>query len=136
MGQMKELWIEQMQRGHSQWSGERYLCRQCVTDPILMDKLGESAEDEACSYCGTTPSADLVVLLDEIADYLATEYEDPANSMIYDSREGGYLIEPDNGADLVRELDGWSDREECSRGCCSRVLRLFPVPTRLLAFDR
>ena len=112
MGQMKELWMEQMQRGHSQWPGKRYLCRQCVTDAFLMDKLDESSEDEACSYCGAMPSADLVVLLDEIADYLATEYEDPANSMIYESKEGGYPIEPDNGADLVRELDRWSDRED------------------------
>ena len=112
MGRMKELWIEQMQRGHSQWPGERYVCRQCVADPFLIEKLDESSEEKACSYCGTTPSADLVVLLDEIADYLATEYEDPVESMPYDSKEGGYLIEPYNGADVVLDLDHWSDRDE------------------------
>ena len=112
MGQMKQLWMEQMEREYSQWPGERYVCRRCVVDPFLIEKLEESSEDKGCSYCGMLPSADLVILLDEISDYLGTEYEHPGESMIYDSKEGGYPIEPYNGADIVRDLDHWSDRED------------------------
>ena len=62
MGQMKKLMLEQMERGYSQMPGERYVCSACVTDRFVIEELEGSLEDEACSYCGTVPSADLVVL--------------------------------------------------------------------------
>ena len=112
MGHMKELYMEQMRRRHSQWPGERYLCCQCVTDPVLVEKLRESSEDKACSYCGTIPSADLIVLLDAIDDCLRAEYEDPNGYLIYDSKEGGYQGIVHYGDELVMDLDPWSDRED------------------------
>ena len=77
MGQMKRLMMEQQEGGYSQMPGERYVCPACVTDQFMIEALENSLEDEACSYCGTVPSADLLVLLDQIADYVATEFEDP-----------------------------------------------------------
>ena len=112
MGQMKELMLEQMERGYSQMPGERYVCSACVTDRFVKEELDGSLEDEACAYCGTVPAADLLVLVDEIADYLVTEFEDPANSLPYVSREGGYQGVVDDGYDVVMDLDPWSDRED------------------------
>ena len=112
MGQMKELMLEQMEGGYAQNLGERYVCPACVTDPFVIAELEESLEDKACTYCGTVPSADMVVLLDQISDYLSTEFEDPANSLLYDGREGGYQGVTDNGYDIVMDLYPWSDRED------------------------
>ena len=87
MGQMKELMLEQMEGGYAQMPGEQYVCPTCVTDPFVIAELEGSLEDEVCSYCGTVPSADLVVLLAQISDYLLTEFDDPANSLPYVTRE-------------------------------------------------
>ena len=108
MGQMKKLMMEQEEAGYSQMPGERYVCSACVTDRFVIEELEGSLEDEACSYCGTVPSADLVVLLDQIADCITTEFEDPANSLSYVSREGGYQGVVDDGYDVVMDLDPWS----------------------------
>ena len=112
MGQMKRLMMEQQEGGYSQMPGERYVCPACVTDQFIIEALENSLEDEGCSYCGTVPSADLLVLLEQIADYLATEFEDPANSLPYVSREGGYQGVVDDGYDVVMDLDPWSERED------------------------
>lgn len=112
MGQMKELMLEQMTSGYSQMPGERYVCPACVTDRFVIEELEGSLEDEACSYCGTAPSADLVVLLQQISDYLTSEFEDPVHSLVYVTREGGYQGAVDDGYDIVMNLDEWSDRED------------------------
>ena len=111
MGRMKELMLEQMEGGYSQAPGERYVCSKCVTDRFLKEEIEGSLENEACSYCGTTPSADLLIVVREVADYLATEFEDPANSLPYSSRDGGYQGTVYDGYDVVMDLDSWSDSE-------------------------
>ena len=116
MGQMKKLMLAQMEGGYSQMPGERYVCPACVTDRFVIEELEGSLEDEACSYCDAVPSADLVVLLDQIADYIMSELEDPADSLLCIGREGGYQGVVDDGYDVVLALDPWSDRVDPIEG--------------------
>ena len=120
MGRSKESWFEEMAHEYSHSRGEKFVCSGCVNDPFLEAKLDEAAEEEACSFCGTVPAADLVVLLDEIDAYLKTEYEDPVHSLMYISREGGYQGTVDPGDDLICDLlYPWFDSEEALEAVAS-----------------
>lgn len=113
MGRTKELWEDEMAREYTQSLGEKFICSGCVDDPFLQEALAQAAEQEACSFCGNVPAADLVILLDEINDYLSTEYEDPVHSLMYISREGGYQGTVDTGDNLISDLlYPWFDSEE------------------------
>ena len=113
MGRTKEAWFENTQLEYSQDQGEQFVCSDCVTDPFLRKKLESAAVDQACSFCGISPSADLVVLLEDIEDFLRSEYEDPVHSLLYDSREGGYQGTVETGYELVLDLLGpWFSSED------------------------
>lgn len=113
MERMKELRKEEMDHEYYQRPRDKFVCSGCVNDPFLRDALDCSAEHEACSFCGAFPAADFVILLDEIKDYLETEYEDPVHSLMYISREGGYQGTVETGTDLVSDLlYPWFDSEE------------------------
>lgn len=113
MGRAKEEWFENSHRTYLQESGEQFVCSDCIADPFLEEKLKIEAVDQACSFCGASPSADLLVLLGEIEDFLKTEYEDPVHSLPYDSREGGYQGVVETGYELILDLLGpWFNSED------------------------
>ena len=112
MGQMKELLLHQMEAGYSQLPGEKFVCPGCITDPFLREDLEGELEDRPCSYCGASPSADLLELLDAIAEFVGTEFEDPAHSLPYDGREGGYQGKVYDGYEMVSGLPAWTECDD------------------------
>jgi len=112
MGYMKELWMHQQEAGYSQLPGEKYVCPSCVTDPFLSDDLAGSLEDEDCSYCGARGAADLMQLLDLVADFVGSEFQDPANQLPFESREGGYQGVVYDGYEVIQDLPDWTDSDD------------------------
>ncbi|WP_420615463.1 HEPN-associated N-terminal domain-containing protein [Candidatus Palauibacter sp.] len=104
MGRTKEAWLADSDRTYFQERGEQFVCADCVADPFLRETLEIAAVDQACSFCGLSPSADLLVLLEEVEDFLTTEYEDPVHSLMYVTKEGGYQGTVNTGYELVLDL--------------------------------
>ena len=89
----KEQWERQMELGYSDVP-DRDVCAECITDYALKEFIKENADKNKCSYCLKKSDEPIAVALVELVDYICecihTEWEDPAGSMGYESREGGY----------------------------------------------
>jgi hypothetical protein len=83
------------------------VCPECVDDPILTTLVTEAASDEVCSFCGTSPSAPLDVLLERFVAILRLDYEPAIDGVGWDGREGGYQWSPQwDTYDLVWDVGG------------------------------
>lgn len=108
---MKELMLHQAEAGYSQMAGEKFVCPACVTDTFLSCELAGSLEDQDCSYCGAHGAADLIELLNAIADYVCGEFQDPADQLPFESREGGYQGLVYDGYEVVQNLPEWTNSD-------------------------
>jgi len=85
--------------------GDKYACSKCFEDYAIAEFIRSQGESGCCSYCGRRRTvAHMEDLLRFISKGILRRYEDPANSVGYDSAEGGYLITPTDGYDLVGEI--------------------------------
>jgi hypothetical protein len=111
---MKELYMQQMEQGW-QGVGDKHVCPNCINDYAIQDFIRDNAVAQVCSYCGREEDEPIAAHMDEvipfIADGINSEYEDPANSVGYESAEGGYLLPTMDGDDLIGEV-GLDDSQE------------------------
>ena len=81
------------------------VCSRCIKDRSLAKYIEENAYAYECFYCGkewkTPRILDLDKLLRHMRERIEVEYEDAANSVGYESREGGYLLATMGGYDLL-----------------------------------
>jgi hypothetical protein len=90
MGLTKRRMLQEAAQG---WSfTDQHVCTGCVDDYALRAAIGAAEDPEAaCDFCGSTPAAELDVLLEAFVNGLCTEYgEADAEGVFYDGREGGY----------------------------------------------
>lgn len=73
---------------------DAYICPACVSDEDLQQFVRDRAEAKKCTFCKAkarkaiaAPAQDII---DHIVECITKHYEDPANSMAYESAEGGY----------------------------------------------
>lgn len=83
------------------------ICCGCLDDHALVQVVVDNADValSPCSFCGATAviRASLNAVVERIVDSLKTEYDDPINEAIYDSREGGYQTDLEETSDLLAE---------------------------------
>jgi hypothetical protein len=90
MGRAKERWLDEAAQG---WSfTNQHVCTSCVADYALQAAISAAEDAEAaCDVCGSTPAAELDVLLEAFVRGLRAEYGDADDEGVYyDGREGGY----------------------------------------------
>jgi HEPN/RES N-terminal domain 1/RES domain len=90
MGLAKERMFQEAVQG---WSfTDQHVCTACVDDYALKAAVSAADEDAAtCDFCGSTPAAELNVLLEAFVNGLRTEYGDADDEGVgWDGREGGY----------------------------------------------
>jgi len=86
--------------------GDKYVCADCVDDEALKAFIRREACCWRCNYCGNRRrSVEVDDLMDLIMDGIKTEWDDPANEMGWDSREGGWLGVTVDKYDLVSDLE-------------------------------
>ena len=89
----KEQWVRQMELGYSDVP-DKNVCPVCITDYALKEFVRENADKNQCSYCLQESDEPIAVALVELVDYICecihTGWEDPAGSMAWEGREGGY----------------------------------------------
>ena len=90
-------------------SGDDYVCEKCFNDQGLKDFIVRNAESEECSFCGATAEEPIAAPLDEVINHIATciaqYYDDPANTLPYESAEGGYQGTTYTTDELFMEID-------------------------------
>ena len=111
MGLTKRLWMDQLAKGYTAPAG-RFVCQSCVTDQCLSEKLDAASEEVCCSYCDSESAAPISVLIEEIIDAIREDYNDPADELPYDSKEGGWQGTVYDNWEILDQLDYWSDRDD------------------------
>lgn len=73
---------------------ERYVCSDCFGDYAIKAFIEDNAVETRCTYCGRTSDSPISAHFSEVFKFILEgiepEWEDPAESMAYESREGGY----------------------------------------------
>ena len=93
------------------------VCSRCINERSLAKYVEENASENECNYCGEEwewPGAmDLDELLTHMRERIEMEYEDAANSVGYETREGGYLLPTMDAYELLLEAcPDWDPRSE------------------------
>lgn len=107
MGRAKELYMQQMEQG---WSsvGAKWVCAKCFEDEPIQKFIEEQAIRKRCSYCGRFCRNALAAPMDEVLGFIAEginyEYEDAANSVHWESAEGGYTLATMDSWDLLEHV--------------------------------
>lgn len=105
VGFAKDRFIQEWEQG---WSfTDHCVCAGCVDDYALEAAVRAAADaEEMCDFCGSSPAAELDVLLEVFVSGLRTEYGDANDEGVaYESAEGGYLWSTKDTWDLVSEFD-------------------------------
>ena len=83
-----------------------YICQECVADTGLRKYVESQGEKRECSFCrreeAVTAEAEKVVAY--AREQILRHYEDPANSVMHDSSEGGYQLPTMDSWELLEEL--------------------------------
>src|SRR6266850_1076071 len=96
-----------------------YVCADCFEDPGIRACVDDNLSANACSFCAASADEPIAADLDAVAEYINTclykEYDDAANCLPFESREGGYqgttwdrheLLEHEVQLGLPRDDDG------------------------------
>ena len=107
MGRAKELYMRQMEQG---WSsvGEKWVCAKCFEDEAIREFIDEQAIRKRCSYCRRFSRRALAAHMDDVIEFIADginfEYEDAANSVHWESAEGGYTLATMDSRELLEDI--------------------------------
>src|SRR5690349_19563576 len=93
-----------------------FVCPACIEHPSLAGYIEENASSEECSYCGRIWKKPRAIPLSELLAFMRErieiEYEDAANSVGYETAEGGYQLSTMDGYELLDEVGvGWLDNQ-------------------------
>lgn len=111
MGFAKRMLEEALSKGYTA-PFDTYVCKECITDVHLKEVIEENIVQEGCSYCECDVAAPIEILLREISEAAFLEYDDPANELPYESREGGYQGEIFDSYELLEQIDTWTEDEQ------------------------
>lgn len=103
MGLTKERWESQSELDYFNVP-DKFVCADCFHDYAIKEFINENAVKKQCSYCGKKSTESIAAELEDVIDFICeginAEYEDPAESMTYESAEGGY-----QGAEVIDSHD-------------------------------
>lgn len=89
----KEQWERQIALGYSDVP-DKHVCAECFNDYAIKEFINENADENKCSYCSNESDEPIAITLVEVVDFICqginTEWENPANSVGWESREGGW----------------------------------------------
>jgi len=72
---------------------DKHVCAECFDDYAIKEFINENADENKCSYCSNVSDEPIAIALVEVVDFICqginTEWENPVESMGWESREGG-----------------------------------------------
>lgn len=85
-----------------------FMCGRCAGDPDLRGFVESRAVSRTCDFCSRATRVDSAASADEVVEYvaerLATEYEDAAEQVPYETREGGYQADVRTSIEILWEV--------------------------------
>jgi HEPN/RES N-terminal domain 1 len=73
---------------------DEFVCDKCIDDIGIASFIKQNAESKTCSFCNRRSPRPIAAPLADVIEYIEScvsgPYEDPANSMAFESAEGGY----------------------------------------------
>lgn len=119
MGQAKQWMLE-----HDDYNlgdiKDTYVCSIHIDDYAIKKNIKESTQKGKCSYCDRTGKVVTFLELMKLITFgIGLIYEDAANWMSYDSKEGGYLGNTYGNYELIQELleiDNYELQEDITNG--------------------
>ena len=120
MGLAKRLWMEQLAKGYTP-PDDRFVCQACIKDQCLSQILKAASEEVSCSYCDSPNAAHISVLIDEIMDAIKEDFDDPADELPYDGKEGGWQGTVYDNWEILDQLDPWTDRGDLQTDVASAI---------------
>ncbi len=107
MGRAKELMMQQQEQGWNFVDEGLTACEQCVVDPTVKQWVAQNHADGPMCLCNGSSSKvvsvnDLFAFIND--ELIRPQYEDPANVLPWDGREGGYQGTVLSSMDLVDDL--------------------------------
>lgn len=86
---------------------DEFVCSNCFSDAGICYFVDSHAVENICSFCGKVADESIAASLDIVAQYIdgciSQEYDDAANWLAYETREGGYLGKTWDTYDLLTE---------------------------------
>ena len=84
------------------------VCEQCFDDLGISEFIENNAVSKKCYFCGASADVPIAASIQEVADYIneciKKEYDDAANEVPYNSREGGYQLPTWDSYELLSEI--------------------------------
>ena len=103
MGWAKQHMMEIEDRGYGE--SDKLVCHECTGDYALKNFIRDKGSRNICDYCGNDRKCvTLGDLMSIIMPGILREYEDAANSMGWDSAEGGYLGTTYTSHELIYDI--------------------------------
>jgi hypothetical protein len=105
---------------------DEYVCSKCFSDEGLQNFVAYHAESEECDFCGAISNEPIAAPLDEvirhIAQCISAFYDDPANTLPYESAEDGYQGATYSTDEVFQalELDFPNDKDDRLRDAISQ----------------
>ncbi|MCY4517830.1 MAG: HEPN-associated N-terminal domain-containing protein [Acidimicrobiaceae bacterium] len=121
MGYWKNRLLEEQQQGWT--SSDKLVCVECIEEPALADIVQSRVDsNSACDFCGGSPAAPLDVLVDAFVNGLRNEFELAIDSVPWEGREGGFLINLQwDTYDLVWDHVYAFNSEELTSAVCESI---------------
>ena len=86
----------------------KWVCAKCFEDDAIREFIEEQAIQKRCSYCRRFSRKALAAHMDDVLGFIAeginSEYEDAANSVHWESAEGGYTLATMDSWELLEEI--------------------------------
>lgn len=107
MGAAKR-WMEEIERRGYNPIPDKYVCQDCVDEEAIKNFVRENCESCICSYCGKREVSPIAASVENVANLIVesirSEWLMPEDSGTpYESKEGGWLIEPTATEDVLVE---------------------------------
>jgi len=114
----------QMEEHERSWSSsDKSVCNECIEEPALQSIVQTDLDSAcACDFCGRTPAAPLDSLVSAFVNGLKNEFELAIDSVPWEGRAGGYLINLQwDTYELVWDLGDVFKSEELLLAVCDAV---------------
>ena len=92
------------------------VCARCIEEKWLVSYIGANASENECDYCERKSKHKIAVPLHELTPHVIERieclFENPANSVGYDSSEGGYQLSTTDSYDVLEDVGLGVDNDE------------------------
>jgi hypothetical protein len=113
MGIVKQMWMEEMERGYGRPEGD--ICSDCVSDDWLKQWIEDEASSNTCSFCDAQAdhpiAASFEAFVGQVMNGVRFYWNHPDDEgIMYVSAEGGYQASISDSSEVIWDL-GVSERE-------------------------